>query len=124
MVHFSYSKFEKYTITQFTLDNTVVDTLVDSIYYLKEGALWGLFEGPLPEGLGNATTSFVAEHVVYVVIGNFCFSPEHGPVQTFTIDSSIASFPTVQFSIFYLEVSSNWGGSYTCLGCIRLHGSP
>ena len=121
---FLVSEFEKYTITQFTLDNTVVDTVVDSIHYPKEGALWGLFEGPLPEGLKNVTTSFVAEHIVYVVIGSFCFSPEHGPAQTFIIDSSIASFPAVQFSVFYLEVSSNWGGSYTCLGRIRLHGSP
>lgn len=115
------STSEKYSITQFTLDNTVIDTMVDSIYYPKEGALWGLFEGPLPEGLENTTTSFVAEHAAYVVIGAFCFSSERGPVQTFGTDGSI---PTIKFSVFYLEISSNWGGSHTCLGRIRLHGSP
>ena len=114
----------KYAVTQFTLDNSVVDTVVDSIYYPKEGALWGLFEGPLPEGLKNATSSSVAEHMVYVIIGNFCFSLERGLVQTFAIDDSIASFPTIKFSVFYLEVLSNWGGSHTCLGRIRLHGNP
>jgi len=114
----------RYAITRFTLDNTVVDTVVESIYYPKEGTLWGLFEGPLPEGLKNTTTSFVAEHAVYIIIGDFCFSLERGLVQTFTTDDRITSFPTAKFSVFYLEVSSNWGGSHTCLGRVRLHGNP
>lgn len=118
------STSKEYTITQFTLDNTVIDTMVEPIYYPKEGALWGLFEGPLPEGLKNTTTSFVAEHAAYIVIGVFCFSSERGPVQSFSIDDSITSLPTIKFSVFYLEISSNWGGSHTCLGRIRLHGSP
>lgn len=118
------SASEKYAITQFTLDNTAVDTVVDSIYYPKEGALWGLFEGPLPEGLKNVTTSFVTQDAAYVIIGAFCFSSEHGPVQSFSTDDSIVSLPTIKFSVFYLEVLSNWGGSHTCLGRIRLHGNP
>ena len=118
------STSEKYAITQFTLDNSVVDGVVGSIYYPKEGALWGLFEGPLPEGLKNVTTSFVTEHAVYVIIGTFCFSSERGSVQTFFVDDRIASFPTIKFSVFYLEVSANWGGPHTCLGRIRLHGNP
>jgi hypothetical protein len=118
------STSNKYAITHFTLDNSVVNTVVDSIYYPKEGALWGLFEGPLPEELKNATTSFVAEHAIYIIIGSFCFSLERGLVQTFATDDIIASFPTIKFSVFYIEVSSNWGGSHTCLGRVRLHGNP
>ena len=117
------STSEKYAITRFTLDNSMVDEAVDSVYYPKEGALWGLLEGPVPERLRNTTTSFVAEDAVYIVIGNFCFSSERGPVQTFSIDGSVVSLPTIKFSVFYLEVSSNWGGSYTCLGRIWLHGN-
>lgn len=118
------STSEKYVVTRFTLDNSVVDGVVDPIYYPKEGALWGLFEGALPEGLKNATTSFVSKDATYIVIGNFCFSPDHGPVQTFFTGNAISSFPALDFSIIYLEVLSNWGGSYTCLGRIRLHGNP
>ena len=119
------SNSEKYYITQFTLDNSVIGVSTGSTYYPKEGALWGLFEGALPLGLENATTSFVTEGATYVLIGNFCFSPELGPIQTFAVEADITViFPTVKFTAFYLEVSSNWGGSHTCICRLRLHGIP
>lgn len=73
------SNSEKYHITHFTLDNSVISVSTGSSCYPKEGALWGLFEGGLPLGLKNATTSFITEEAIYVLIGNFCFSPERGP---------------------------------------------
>lgn len=118
------SNSDKYHITKFTLDNSVVDGLTGTGYYPKRGALWGLFEGELPHGLGNATTSFVAERVVYVLIGNFCFNPEQGSVQTFATEAYIVAFPAVKFSAFYIEVLSNWGGSHTCICRLTLHGNP
>ena len=119
------SNSEKYYITQFTLDNSVIDVSAGSTYYPKEGALWGLFEGALPPGLENATTSFVTTGATYMLIGNFCFSPEQGPIQTFAVEADItATFPAVKFTAFYLEVSSNWGGSHTCICRLRLHGTP
>jgi len=113
----------KYHISQFTLNISGVDPVVGSAYYPKEGALWGLFEGPLPEELGNATTSFVTEYAIYVLIGNFCFDPERGPIQTFTIDEHVATLAAVKFSVLYIEVLSNWGGSHTCICRLQLYGN-
>jgi len=118
------SNSEKYYVTQFTLNNSMVDALAGSGYYPKGGALWGLFEGELPHGLENATTSFVAEDAIYVLIGSFCFDPEWGSVQTFATEAYVTAFPAVKFSAFYLEVLSNWGGSHTCVCRLTLHGNP
>ena len=118
------SNSDNYHITHFTLDNSAVDVSTGSGYYPKRGALWGLFEGELPRGFGNATTSFVAEHAVYVLIGNFCFNPERGSVQTFATEAHITAFPAVKFSAFYVEILSNWGGSHTCICRLTLHGNP
>lgn len=117
------SHSEKYHVTQFTLDNSVVGVSTSSVYYPKEGALWGLLEGTLPYGLENATTSFVVKDAIYVRIGNFCFDPEQGSIQTFAVEADIISFPTMKFSAFYLEVLSNWGGSHTCICRLTLHGN-
>ena len=119
------SNSEKYHITQFTLDNSVINISTGSRYYPKEGALWGLFEGALPLGLENTTTSFVTEGAIYILIGSFCFSPEQGPIQTFAVEADVVvTFPAVKFTAFYLEVSSNWGGSHTCICRLSLHGTP
>lgn len=72
-----------YYISQFTFN----DSAVGSAYYPKEGALRGSLEGSLPEQLGNATTSFVTEYTIYVLIENFCFDPKREPIQTFAIVS-------------------------------------
>jgi len=112
----------RYHVSQFTLNISGVDPVVGSAYYPKEGALWGLFEGTLPEELGNATTSFVTEHAIYVLIGNFCFDPEQEPIQTFAIEENVATLATVKLSVLYVEVLSNWGGSHTCICCLQLYG--
>lgn len=119
---FLVSHATKYHISQFTLNNSAVDPAIGSVYYPKEGALWGLFEGTLPEELKNATTSFVTEYEIYVLVGNFCFHPERGPVQTFAIEENVATLATAKFSVFYVEVLSNWGGSHTCICRLQLHG--
>lgn len=113
----------KYRISRFTLDNSILDPATPSLFYPKEGALWGLYEGTLPNKLRNATTSFVTDHATYVLIGHFCFDPQLGSVQTFPIDDDIVATPSMEFSVLYLEVSSNWGGSHTCLCRFRLHRS-
>ena len=118
------SNSDKYHITRYTLDNSVVDHLTGLGYYPRRGALWGLFEGELPRGLENVTTSFVAEKAVYVLIGNFCFDPQRGSIQTFATEAQVSAFPAVKFSAFYVEVSSNWGGSHTCICRLTLHGNP
>ena len=118
------SNSEKYHITGFTLDNSVVNVSIGSEYYPNEGALWGLFEGELPHGLENATTSFVAERASYVLIGNFCFDPERGSIQTFAAGIDVFAFSTMKFSAFYIEVLSNWGGTHTCVCRLTLHGNP
>lgn len=117
------SDSERYRISGFTLDNLILDPEAGLPYYPKEGALWGLFEGTLPSELQNATTSFVAERATYVLIGSFCLDPKMGSVQTFAIDDTIVAIPTMIFSVFYLEISSNWGGTHTCVCRLRLHGS-
>ena len=118
------SNSEKYYVSQFTLNNSMVDVMADSEYYPKGGALWGLFEGELPHGLKNVTTSFVAEDATYMLIGSFCFDPEWGSVQTFATEAYVTAFPAVKFSAFYFEVLSNWGGSHTCVCRLTLHGNP
>ena len=115
------SNSEKYHITQFTLDNSVVSVSTSLDCYPKEGAIWGLFEGELPRGLRNATTSFVTDDAIYVLVGNFCFDREQGSVQTFAVEAEIATLPTMKFSGFYLEVLSNWGGSHSCICHLALH---
>lgn len=118
------SNFEEYHITHFTLNNSVVGVSTGSNYHPKEGALWGLFEGALPLDLVNATTSFVAKDVIYVLLGDFCFDPEHGLIQTFSVDANIVASPTIKFSAFYLGVVSNWGGSHTCVCRLTFYGYP
>jgi hypothetical protein len=113
----------EYHISWFTLNNSVIDPVAGGSYYPKEGALWGLFEGTLPKELKGMTTSFVTEGAIYVLIGNFCFDPARGPVQTFSVDEDIAALPAVKFSVFYIEILSNWGGSYTCICRLQLHGN-
>lgn len=111
----------EYHISQFTLNNSVVDPLIGLAYHPKEGALWGLFEGTLPEWLKNATTSPITDSAIYVLIGSFCFDPERGKIQTFAVEESIVALATVKFSVFYVEVLSNWGGSHTCICRLQLH---
>lgn len=118
---FLVSRSANYHVSQFTLNNSAVHLMVGSAYYPKEGALWGLFEGTLPNELKNATTSFVTEYANYVLIGNFCFDPDRGPIQTFSIEENVAALAAVTFSMFYIEVLSNWGGSHTCICRLQLY---
>ena len=120
---FLVSPSSEYHISRFTLNNSAVDLVVGSAYYPREGALWGLFEGSLPEELKGAITSFVTERAIYVLIGNFCFDPERGPIQTFAIEENVATLAAVKFSVFYIEVLSNWGGSHTCICRLQFHGN-
>lgn len=113
----------EYHISRFTLNNSVIDPVVGAAHYPREGALWGLFEGTLPKELKGAITSFVTERAIYVLIGNFCFDPERGPVQTFAIEEDVAALAAVKFSVFYVEILSNWGGSHTCICRLQLHGN-
>lgn len=115
------SNSEKYRITKFTINNSLADSSGSLWYNPKEGALWGLLEGKLPGGLENTTTSFVTEHATYVLIGNFCFDLGQGPAQTFVTEADVAASPAVKFSAFYIEISSNWGGSYTCVCRLTLY---
>ena len=117
------SDSEGHHITHFTLDNSILDPEAGGFYYPKEGALWGLFEGSLPSGLRNETTSFVTDGATYILIGNFCLDPHLGTVWTFAIEEAIAAVPALRFSVFYLEISSNWGGTHTCVCRLRLYGS-
>jgi hypothetical protein len=116
------SKSEKHHISHFTLDNSILDPAAGSSCYPKEGVLWGLFEGPLPGELRNVTTSFVTGGATYVLMGSFCLDPQLGSVQTFAVDDTIVAISTMEFSVFYLEISSNWGGTHTCVCRLRLHG--
>ena len=116
------SKSEKHHISHFTLDNSILDPAAGSPYYPKEGVLWGLFEGTLPGELRNVTTSFVTGGATYILIGSFCLDPQLESAQTFAVEDTIAAIPTMKFSVFYLEISSNWGGTHTCVCRLRLHG--
>jgi hypothetical protein len=118
---FLIARTTEYHISQFTLNNSVVEPLVDLACHPKEGALWGLFEGTLPEWLENATTSPITDSTIYVLIGNFCFDPERGKIQTFAIEESIVASVAVKFSVFYVEVLSNWGETHTCICRLQLH---
>jgi hypothetical protein len=115
------SNSSRHRITHFTLDNSLVNGVIDPTYYPRDGSLWGLFEGELPLGLGDLVISHVSPTAVYILLGSFCFSPEAGPSQTYTIDPPVASCQEFLFSVFYLGISSNWGGSHTCVGRLRLH---
>ena len=117
------SKSGKHRISHFTLDNSILDPVAGSAYYPKEGVLWGLFEGTMPGELRNATTSFVTGSATYVLIGVFCLDPQLGTVQTSAIEDVVVAIPAMKFSVFYLEISSNWGGTHTCVCRLRLHGS-
>ena len=115
------SNSSQYRIAHFTLDNSLVNGLVDSIYYPRDGSLWGLFEGEVPAGLEDVVTSRVSPKAVYVLLGSFCFAPEAGSSQTYAIDPYIASRNEFLFSVFYFRISSNWGGPHTCVSRLRFH---
>ena len=108
-------------ISHFTLDNSPVHGVIDPMYYPMDGSLWGLLEGRLPVGLEGVIVSRVAAAAVYILLGSFCFVPEVGPVQTYATEEFAVSQEDLQFSVFYLEISSNWGGSHTCISRLRLH---
>lgn len=83
--------------------------------------MWGLLEGELPVGLENVIVSRVSTAVAYILLGSFCFVPKLGPVQTYAIEEFLVSHKELEFSVFYLEISSNWGGSHTCISRLILH---
>jgi len=85
------------------------------------GSLWGLLEGELPAGLEDVVISRVSAVAAYILLGSFCFVPEAGPAQTYAVEGFLAPRTELQFSVFYLEISSNWGGSHTCISRLRLH---
>ena len=115
------SNSSRYRLSHFTLDNSPVRGDVEPLYYPRNGSLWGLFEGVPPIGFENLTVSHVSSTAVYIMLGSFCFAPEAGFTQTYVVDRDISSHQEFQFSVFYLEISSNWGGSHTCISRLRLH---
>lgn len=117
------SNFSRHKISHFTLDNSPVEGAIDPMYHPMDGSLWGLLEGELPVNLEGVVASRVSVEAIYILLGSFCFVPEAGPTQTYAIEGFLLSHEELRFSVFYLEISSNWGGSHTCLARFRLHES-
>lgn len=115
------SNSSRHRISHFTLDNSPVNGAIDPKYYPMGGSLWGLLEGELPVGLDDVVVSPVSAMAAYILLGSFCFIPEVGHAQTYATEELLSSREGLQFSVFYLEISSNWGGSHTCVSRLRFH---
>jgi len=116
------SKDLQYRITHFTIDNSAADRIAPHPYHPREGALWGLIEGDFPTNLTTRSMYTVSDRATYVVLGTFCFDPALAVTQTYAVQDMVASHDNLRFSVFYLEIENNWGGSHTCLCHIKLHG--
>lgn len=116
------SKLLQYRITHFTIDNSAIDSLVYHPYHPKGGTLWGLVEGDLPSNLTTRSVHVFSEKAAYVMIGAFCFDPALSASQTYSVQDTVAAHDQLKFSVFYLEIENNWGGSHTCLCHIKLYG--
>lgn len=115
------SRLLQYRITHFTIDNSAADR-ISHPYHLKEGTLWGLVEGDIPSNLTSRWAHTVSDKATYVVLGTFCFDPTSAVSQTYPVQGTVAAHDRLKFSVFYLEIESNWGGSHTCFCHIKLHG--
>lgn len=116
------SKLLQYRITHFTIDNSAVDRITYCPYHPREGTLWGLIEGDIPSNLTTRSVHAISEKAAYVMLGTFCFDPASSTSQTYAAHGMAASYAQLKFSVFYLEIENNWGGSHTCLCHIKLHG--
>lgn len=116
------SKSSQYRITHFTIDNSVVDRIAYHPYHPREGTLWGLIEGDLPLGLATQSLYVISDKATYIMLGSFCFDPISSASQTYPVLDAVAVHGQLKFSVFYLGIEKNWGGSHTCLCNIKLHG--
>ena len=116
------SKLVQYRITHLTINNSPVDRFTHRAYHPKEGTLWGLIEGDLPFNLTTRSARAVSDNAAYIMLGSFCFDPQLSVSQTYPIQYPVEVHDQLRFSVFYLEIENNWGGSHTCLCHIVLHG--
>ena len=116
------SKFAQYRITHLTIDNSAVDRIIHHPYHPKEGTLWGLIEGDVPFNLTTRSAYTVSDKAAYIMLGSFCFDPLMSVSQTYPMEHAVAVHDQLRFSVFYLEIENNWGGSHTYLCQIKLHG--
>ena len=116
------SKFIQYRITHLTVDNSATNGTIHYRYHPKEGTLWGLIEGELPRNLTTRSMHTISDRATYVAIGRFCFDPVLSASQTYSVKDLVVVNDQPKFSVFYLEIESNWGGSHTCLCHVELHG--
>jgi len=116
------SKVLQYRITHFTLDNSAANRIAHRLYHPREGRLWGLIEGDLPPNLTTESLYTISDRATYIILGTFCFDPASSVTQTYLVQNTVASHDKLKFSVFYLEIENNWGGSHVCLCHIKLHG--
>lgn len=116
------SKRLQYRITHFTIDNSAANRITHHPYHPREGTLWGLVEGDFPSNLTTKSTHAISDKATYVTLGRFCFDPASSAFQTYAVQDTVAAHDQLKFSVFYLEIGNNWGGSHTCLCHIKLHG--
>ena len=116
------SKLRQYRITHFTIDNSAVDSAIYHPYHPKRGTLWGLVEGDLPSNLTARSMYVVSGKATYVMLAAFCFNPALSVSETYSVQDTVADHVQLKFSVFYLEIENNWGGSHTLLCHIKLHG--
>ena len=116
------SKFLQYRITHFTIDNSAANRITLYPYHPKEGTLWGLIEGDLPSDITTESVLAISDKAAYIALGRFCFDPFSSVSQTYSVEDMVVAHDQLRFSVFYLEIENNWGGSHTCLCHIKLHG--
>lgn len=116
------SKLLQYRITHFTIDNHAANRTTYRPYHPKEGTLWGLIEGDLPSNLTTQSMYTISDKATYIILGKFCFDPVPSVSQTFSVQDIAAAHDRLKFSVFYLEIENNWGGSHTCICHIKFHG--
>lgn len=104
------------------IDNSAIDSPTYHPYHPRGGTLWGLVEGDLPSNLITRSVYIVSRKAAYVMLGAFCFDPALSASQTYTVQGTVAAHDQLKFSVFYLEIEKNWGGSHTLLCHIKLYG--
>jgi hypothetical protein len=117
-------------ISHFTVDNSQVNGIVHPIFSPRNFVVWGLVEGDrLPAVVADYLESLpsgymphqVWERAMYIPIANFCFDPTVNITQTFPIEPRLFR-SKIAFSVIFFQITSNWGGSHTCIGKLRIHG--
>ncbi|ORY27192.1 UNC-like C-terminal-domain-containing protein [Naematelia encephala] len=116
-------------VTAVTVEHAARELAHDVSTAPRNVEVWGLVEG---EENQQKAAEYLAQHPQpessmlpskdYLLLGTYTYDPEsRSPVQTFPVEPEISDLG-LNMGIVVFKVLNNWGGDFTCLYRVRVHG--